>query len=137
MKTCASNKKYGKFKGRELRVKKAVPMDRREKKQDRKRDKKQKRKQQELDVGEVDQFLKNQDKRTTTRIHNDIKMKKHKRSRMMQEMIQKGGKSKIREGSRRYITNKIDWKEKAKHKREHRRKMNTENMKKTMKKSDM
>jgi RNA recognition motif-containing protein len=138
VKTWATNKKYGKFKGRELRVKKAVPMDRREKKQDRKRDRKQKRKEKmEMDVGEVDQFLKNQGKRTTTRIHNDIKMKKQKRNRMIQEMIEKGGKSKIREGSRKYLTNTIDWKQKAMEKRERRKKLNTENMKKTMKKSDM
>lgn len=64
-------------------------------------------------------------------------MKKPKREKMIKEMIQKGGKSKIRDGFRKYTTTKVNWKEKAKQKREHRQKVNTANMKKTQKVRDM
>ena len=44
------------------------------------------------------------------RIYNDVKFKKDKRNKMMKEMINKGGKSKIRENSRKYTTTKTDFK---------------------------
>jgi len=140
--TCAKHLRFGKFKGRGLRVKKAVPNERREKKQDKKRDKKSQRKQKRFQPADefTERFLSSSDKRKTNKdsnFHNDIKMKKDKKSRMMNEMIRSGGRSKIRNGSRKFITNKIDWQGKFKDRREKRKTVNTANMKKTMKKSDM
>ena len=139
---CRKEMRFRKFKGRELRIKMAVPTERRERKVQKKRERKASRKQRE-DDGDVQfqkQFLEGKTHRkhsSSTQFHNDIKMKKHKKRRMVDEMMKSGGRSKIRDGSRKYITSKVDWKDKMNKKREHRKKHNTANMKKTMKMSDM
>jgi RNA recognition motif-containing protein len=114
VKMCASEPRFTKFKGRELRVKKATPEERRERKVMRNsakrrvwkeaRKEREERMVQNQFVGKV--FVK--DHAREPDIQNDIRMKKEKKKRMMNEMIR--GKSNIRDGSRKYITNKVDWK---------------------------
>jgi RNA recognition motif-containing protein len=113
VKLCASEPRYAKFKGRELRVKKATPEERRDRKvkrmDEKKRVWKEARKDREERYAQND-FVRKvfvKDHAREPDIQNDIKMKKDKKKRMMDQMLR--GKTSLRDGSRKYITSKIDW----------------------------
>ena len=110
---CTTEKRFMKFKGRDLRVKKAVPNQRKGDKFVQKKDNRRRNKREEKESRKFQEnFVKSSvDKRNgnSPNIYNDVKLKKHKRVRMMNEMINEGGRSKIRERNRKYVTNKIDY----------------------------
>ncbi|CAI2367344.1 unnamed protein product [Moneuplotes crassus] len=144
---CKNEKRFGKFKGRELRVKRAVSTKKREKKIEKKLEKKRDTKNRRKSHGPTGQtrefqskFVKSFDRREQAggpKVYNDIRMKKHRRNKMMNEMIENQGESKIRERSRKFVTKKVDFRGKRKQRREDRKEMNTRNMKKTVKRSEM
>lgn len=126
--------KIKKFKGRELRIKKAVSSERRERKQQRMKEKQSTKEgeENEGDDGEIETFLGHKQKKDgkPMQFHNDVRLKKDRKHKMLKEMMDHNGKSRVRNKARFLINKKRDFKKKYNERREKRRLHNIKNVKK-------
>ena len=122
------------FKGRQLRIKKAVSNERRERKKERLQQKFSKTNDDNDEADDVDiSKLVQPDKPNDIEFHNDVKLKKHRKTKMLKEMMEHNNKSRVRDKSRKLINKKRDFRKKYNERREKRRQHNIKSMKKVMK----